>query len=91
MNKIKIKVTEKHILEGKPEEPKSCMIARAIEDQFRGEVKGAFVEDAKGISIHWNCGKKEYTAPSRIDKKINAFDEGRKVKPFEFYLTEKGI
>ena len=79
--KTLIKVRRKHINEGMPS-AESCPVALAIEDSGLGdpEVVGA------GLII---VNGKKYKEPRSVTRFIAKFDEGKKVKPFNFFLVEK--
>lgn len=80
--KTLIKVRRKHINEGRPSAAESCPVALAIEDS------GFRFPDVGGAGLIFVDGKK-YKEPRSVTRFIAKFDEGRKVKPFNFFLVEK--
>lgn len=77
-----IKVTKAHIAKGNTGNGASCPVALAIRDVVKSDtvyVSSSIRYDYKGY----------YTivaAPARVVKFVAAFDKGKKVKPFNFYL-----
>ena len=81
--KYKIKVTTKNIEDGIPHSGEYCPIALAIQDHksLKEKLKGTYVYTWKieGPNI-------KVSIPKKAKNFINKFDNGCKVKPFEFFV-----
>ncbi len=82
-----VKVTQKHIDEGKRADCYTCPIALAILDidpkPVNVQVKYSYVM----IYIEKNGKYKQYELPWEAREFISKFDNGKKVEPFEFELV----
>jgi hypothetical protein len=78
--KILVRVTKDDIKRGKREDMQACPIARSLKRLGKRQVEVAIFG---GISWGTNGYAK---CPKEAKKFIRAFDRGRKVEPFKFYL-----
>ena len=93
-----IKVTQKHIKEGIPENCTKCAVALAVKEQFPDYVPSIFVSydeddyNHYGIDLHNLDGylKTKFSKYKTVNIFIDKFDSGfysTELKPFEFELT----
>ena len=79
--RIKVQVKQKHITKGIAGDGDSCPIAYALKDMG---YKGLHVEGDQII------GSADYAPlPLKAQRFIRKFDDGEKVKPFNFTITWK--
>ena len=78
---MKLKITKKHIKEGKKKNYLSCPIAVALQERFANIVRVLGTEC--GIGMYW------YPLPLEAQNFIKKFDAGKKVVPFNFII--KGL
>lgn len=82
MKRVKVKVTQAHINEGKKHEPSSCPIALAITDAT-GEQWCAGTTYVRRCTQQLELGIR---LPPSVMAFIETFDLGQPVKPFAFTL-----
>lgn len=94
MNPTTVRVTDKHIADGKPCSSARCPIALALHEALAAEgvqqVQGLMVDDFRVRFTHYAApGWPTYRAelPAVAAGFINHFDGALPVKPFEFELT----
>ena len=79
---LTVKVEQKHIDKGEPQEEMSCPVWHALTEQYPG--KGWYVTD----TLAWaQKPDKEFDLPMTAIAKIRTFDKTGKMKPFEFNLV----
>lgn len=76
---MKFKISQRHISEGKPDDPCGCAIALAVEEQLHCPI---YV----GTSILCTEGQ-EFPLPPNARAFIQRYDNGLPVEPFEFSLA----
>lgn len=79
--KTLIKVKRKHIQQGIAGSCKRCPIASALAEQF--ETSAIWVND-KYVQVNFVSFK----LPRSASRFVCRFDDGKKVKPFNFFLKE---
>ena len=77
-----IRVKQEHIKEGIRNSPWNCAVALAIKDANLLSRKSKAVSVSGSIEVD----KFVYPCPRSVDRFINKFDAGKKVKPFNFKL-----
>jgi len=89
MRKVKLKITDSNIKNGKITDPANCPIANAIKRQFKGLVSVSVLADRAFIKL--KNGKRATTYNSNLSKEatqfVKNFDRGFKVRPFKFELV----
>lgn len=80
-----ISVKQKHIRSGKRKMARSCPVAMALKD---ARILSPQVCYTLIYSRLKNGKLKAHRTSRRVKRFINAFDDGRKVKPFNFRLTD---
>ena len=84
-----IKVTQKHIDEGKPEDSCHCPVALAINDFFRPDIDGYLHAEVFGdrVDIITTGVERTYRLPDIAEEFVSDFDDPDiGVGPFEFQL-----
>lgn len=79
MANVRVKVTDKHIIEGLRFSGDSCPIACAIKEQLNKRE----VDVGCGYT---RVGRKRFLLPTEACQFITRFDNGLNVEPFEFEL-----
>lgn len=88
LHNLKINVTNENIARACERNSHCCMVADAVRDRL----KWATFIDVDVQSIRFNDKKKGiryiYLTPSEVQKAIILFDQGIKVTPFSFHLSQ---
>lgn len=79
---MKIHVTKNHINTGIKNDPEGCMVYKALEDANNDVVYVLYNSISFGNGDHLLIGPK-------LKKKIEQFDDDKKLKPFTFRVTEQ--
>lgn len=82
MKRVKVEVTKEHIKEGSPGVASCCPIARAV--RVLGLESPRVYPD--GIYFGDYYCRQLVRLPRSASRFVNAFDAGKKVKPFNFFL-----
>lgn len=77
--KTLIQVKRKHIRDGRPGDNQYCAVAIAIKDQHPETITPL------GLGV-W---RRFSDMPRSVQRFVSAFDAGKKVKPFNFFLVTK--
>ena len=96
MKRVKIEVKKKHIKNGKIDSTTSCPLALAVKDRYPLVGKGKYPCGEKVLVFGDSCYI-EYFAnmshthdtiwlPTRAVRAISKFDNGKGMKPFNFFL-----
>lgn len=89
---MKVKVTQSHIKRGNKGQANSCPIALAVQEaikesclpKFFGKITEVVVDESSRVQFDNGC---EFSFDDdRFADFIQNFDEGKKVKPFQFDL-----
>ena len=82
-----IKITKKHIKQGRPGEPSKCPIALSLSDKFPYSICSVYTETAR-IFPTQGTELNKYLLSSTAQKFVTDFDTHKKVSPATFYLKE---